>query len=96
MIALIATIQIKEGVATEFERVFLELAAGVRDNEPGILTYQLCRSRDDVLTYRVLEIYRDQEALELHLVGELVGRMRASFEALLDGDPGVEYLDALS
>lgn len=96
MIGLIATIRIKEGAAAKFERIFVELSAGIRDDEPGILTYQLCRSRDDALTYKVLEIYRDDAALEAHLAGEHVGRMGARFAALLDGNPQVEFLDVIS
>ena len=44
MIAVVATIQVKEGSEAEFEAVMKELAEKVRASEPGTLLYQLCRS----------------------------------------------------
>ena len=64
MIALIATLQIKDGSSREFEHIFARLAGSVRSNEPGNVVYRLCRTRGDENTYKVLEIYRDEAALE--------------------------------
>ena len=66
MIALIATLQIKDGSTREFEHIFARLAGSVRSNEPENVVYRLCRTRGDENTYKVLEIYRDEAALEEH------------------------------
>jgi len=58
---VIATLRIQDGKAEEFEAFFTELAGQVRANEPGNLAYQLTKSRSEPNTYKVLEVYKDQE-----------------------------------
>ena len=62
MIGVIAVLKIKEGSEAQFEAGFKALAAKVKANEPGNLAYQLTKSRADPLTYKVLELYKDQDA----------------------------------
>lgn len=95
MIGVIATLRIKAGKADEFESVFAKLADQVRANEPGNLAYQLCRSRAEPDTYKVLEIYRDDEALEAHRASEHFRSAGPGLGAVLDGRPDVELLDAV-
>ena len=66
MIGIVAVLKVQDGKGPEFEKVFLDLTAKVRANEPGNLLYQLTRSRADPDTYKVLELYRDQDALTAH------------------------------
>ena len=63
MIAVVAILRAKPDKSDEFERLFTELAAQVRANESGNIAYQLCRSRTELNTYKVLELYRDEAAL---------------------------------
>ena len=65
MLALVATLRVAEGKAEEFEDVFRELAGLVKAEEPGCLLYQLAKSRTEANTYKVLELYRDQAALDV-------------------------------
>ena len=57
MIGVIATLRVKSGQSKAFEAVFAQLAAQVRANEDGNLAYQLCRSRSEAYTYKVLEAF---------------------------------------
>lgn len=96
MIGVIATLKIQDGKADEFEAVFRTLSRAVRENEPGNLCYQLTRSKSDPLTYKVLEVYADEEALKAHGAS---GHFRAAgpgLGACLAGKPEVEYLDGVA
>ena len=93
MIGLIATLRVKDGMTQEFETLFGQLATQVRANESGNLVYQLCRSRTEADTYKVLEVYRDEEAVEAHRASE---HFRGSgLGPMLNGRPDVEVLDAI-
>lgn len=96
MIAVIAILRSKPDKAEEFERVFTLLAAQVRANESGNVTYQLSRSRTEPNTYKVLEVYRDEEALEAHRASDHFRAAGPSLGPLLDGRPEIELLDAIS
>ena len=63
MIGVIAILRTKEGTGPEFEAAFGALAAAVRANEPGNLVYQLTRSRTEPGVYKVLEVYKDEDAI---------------------------------
>ena len=95
MIAVIAILRAKPDKAAEFERLFTELAAQVRANESGNLTYQLSRSRTEPNTYKVLEIYRDEEALAAHRASAHFRAAAPGLGGVLDGRPEVELLDAV-
>lgn len=95
MIGIVATLRVKDGGAEGFEAVFRELAAAVRANEPDNIFYELCRSRTEPNTYKVLEMYRNDDALAAH-------RESAHFQAIVpkmgefrEGRPEVEYLDGI-
>jgi quinol monooxygenase YgiN len=95
MLGIVATIKVQDGKGADFEAVFAELAAKVRSEEPGNLMYQLTRSRTDPNTYKVLELYKDQDALTHHGGTEYfreIGRRMGPFMA---GRPEVETLDAV-
>lgn len=64
MLALIATMKVHAGKEAEFEKVFLALAKEVRAKEPGNHLYTLTKDADG--TYHVLEIYENEEALNVH------------------------------
>lgn len=95
MIGVIATLSIKSHKIAEFEAVFAELAAQVRANESGNVIYQLCRSRSEATAYKVLEIYRDDEALEAHRASDHFRAAGPALGELLEGRPEVELLDAI-
>ena len=96
MIGVIATLKVQDGKEQEFERVFADLTAQVRANEPGNVAYQLCRSRGDANTYKVLELYRDEDALKAHGASEHFKAAGPGLGAVLAGRPEVEYLDGVA
>ena len=95
MIGVIATLKIQEGKNAEFEAAFKEAMAGVRANEPGNVAYQLTKSRTDPQTYKVLELYKDQDALTHHGGTDYFKAAGPKFGAVLAGRPEIEYLDGV-
>jgi quinol monooxygenase YgiN len=95
VMGIVAILRVKPGKTEEFERVFTALAGQVRANESGNIAYQLCRSRTEPGTYKVLEFYRDEEALAAHRASAHFREAGPALGALLDGRPEVEVLDAV-
>ncbi len=95
MIGVIATLKIKDGEAEAFEKGFTDMARQVRANEPGNVAYQLTKSRTEPNTYKVLEIYKDQAALEAHREYEHFKAGGKVFGGALAGRPEVELLDGI-
>jgi quinol monooxygenase YgiN len=94
-IGVIATLKVQDGKNADFEAVFRDLSKQVRSNEPGNLAYQLTRSRSDPNTYKVLELYKDQDALTHHGGTEYFKAAGPKLGACLAGRPEIEYLDAV-
>ncbi len=95
MIGIVATLKVQDGKNGEFEAVFKDLAEKVRAGEPGNLLYQLTKSRSDPNTYKVLELYKDQAALDLHGGTEYFRAAGPKLGPCLAGRPEIEYLDAV-
>lgn len=95
MIGLVAVMQVQDGKGGEFEDVFRELAAKVRANEPGNLMYQLTKSRTEANTYKVLELYKDQDALTHHGGTDYFKELGRKMGPCMAGRPQVELLDAV-
>lgn len=94
-IGVIAKIPVQPEKAAEFEAFFTELAKQVRANEPGNLAYQLTKSRTEPGVYKVLEVYKDQDALTHHGGTEYFKAAGPKFAAVLAGRPEIEYLDGV-
>jgi quinol monooxygenase YgiN len=95
MIGIVATIKVQDGKGPDFESVFLELAAKVKENEAGNLLYQLTKSRAEPTTYKVLELYRDQDALIAHGGSDYFKEIGRKMGAFMAGRPEIEYLDTV-
>ena len=94
-IGVIATIPVQAGKNEEFEAVFMELATQVLVNEPGCSFYSLNRSKSDPHTYKVLESYVDQAALDAHGKTDYLKAANGKLAALVAGMPEIEYLDGV-
>ena len=94
-IGVIAKLPIQDGKGAEFEAFFTELAAQVRANEPGNIAYQLTKSRTEPNVYKVLELYKDQDALTHHGGPDYIKAAGPRFAAFLAGRPEIEYLDGV-
>ena len=94
-IGVIAVLKIQLDKTDEFEAFFTELSKQIRANEPGNLAYQLTKSRTEPGTYKVLELYKDQDALTHHGGTDYFKAAGAKFAGVLAGRPEIEYLDGV-
>ena len=97
MIGLIAKLKVQEGKGPAFETAFKPLSDIVNsDVEPGNVLYKLCKSRSDPNTYVVMELYRDQAAVDEHPktahFTELFPKLQ---EFLQPGRPDFEFVDSV-
>jgi quinol monooxygenase YgiN len=95
MIGVVATLKVKDGEGAGLEGVFKQLMAKVRENEPGNVVYQLTKSRTDPNTYKVLEIYKDQDALTAHGQSAHFRELAPTMGPFMAGRADVEYLDCV-
>ena len=97
MIGLIAKLKVLEGKGPAFEAAFKPLSDIVNsDVEPGNLLYTLCKSRQDPNTYVVMELYRDQAAVDEHPKTAHFTLHWASIQPLLQpGRPDFEFVDSV-
>ena len=79
MITIIATLTFKPGLGAQFAAGFPATAERVLSSEPGTLLYKLVSLRDRPDTYRVVEFYESQEAVDVHRENQ-----RRSVSALVD------------
>jgi quinol monooxygenase YgiN len=93
MICVVTSVRVQEGKAEAFEQLFLRMAAKVKANEPGVLVYQLTRSRTEPNSYKMLEFYRDQAAFEEHAAAEYFQASMGDLASLIAAEPQVEFLD---
>ena len=89
--ATVTPIKSNAGHEGEFEAVLKDLAAQVKQNEPGCLLYDLFKSKK-ASTYVVMEQYASGEALAAH--GKTAHYMAAGpkLGAVLDGRPQIDIL----
>ncbi len=96
MIGVVAVLKVRPGSEQVFEAGFKDLAAKVKANEPGALTYQLTKSRTETGTYKVLELYTSADALKAHGQTDYFKEAgRSVFADCMAAPPEVEVLDAV-
>ena len=95
MIGVVAKLFIAEGKEAEFESAALDLMAKVNANEPGVLTYQLYKSKQDANTYIFMEQYDSQEALDAHGKTDYFQAAQPILGPLLSGAPDIQYFDSV-
>jgi quinol monooxygenase YgiN len=66
-------------------RVFRDMQADVRANEPGTIDYAYYQSADDPTVFWVHEVFADAAAKQVHLGRH--GQRRADFDAVLAAAP---------
>jgi quinol monooxygenase YgiN len=94
-VGIVATLKVAEGKNAEFEAVFTDLAKQVRANEPGCLMYQLTKSRTDPQTYKVLELYKDQAAVDHHGGTDYFKAAGPKMGPCMAGRPEIDLLDGV-
>ncbi|MEZ5742323.1 MAG: antibiotic biosynthesis monooxygenase [Sphingomonadaceae bacterium] len=81
MIIVVATVRVHKGREGEYEAALGPIMADVRAANPGILFYHTGKAREEPQTYRVIEAYADQAAMDAHVASE---RLQASLGQLAD------------
>ncbi|XOV88094.1 MAG: putative quinol monooxygenase [Pseudomonadota bacterium] len=94
-IGLIARLKVQPGKSKEFEEIFAELQAAVRENEPGNNFYACHRTSDETV-YVVLEQYVDQAALDAHRTSEHMKTIGAKLGGVMGGRPELEQLESIA
>ncbi|HXQ12786.1 MAG TPA: putative quinol monooxygenase [Caulobacteraceae bacterium] len=95
MIAIVATLKIRDGTNAEFEAASRAHMANVKANEPGNLGYTFAKSRSDPNTYKVLELYKDDAALTAHREARHQRDFGGKVGPLFAGRPEIELFDAI-
>lgn len=95
MIGVVATLYVQPDKTAEFEKVFLDLAAKVKANEPGCLMYQLTKSKTEAGVYKVLELYASGDALKHHGGTDYFKAAGLAMGPTMAAAPHIEYLDAV-
>lgn len=93
MIGVVAKLTIQDGKQAEFEAVAKDLAAKVKANEPGTLTYQLYKVRGSETDYIFMEQYASEDALKVHGQSDYFRAAGAKFGTVLAGRPDIQYYD---
>lgn len=79
MILVIATIRVHPDKIEEYEAGCRELMPPLQAANPGIVFYKAGKCRDAPNTYRVVEAYADQAAMDRHIGSD---RVRQAFARL--------------
>ena len=90
MIAVTAKMLVKPGCEEKFEQAMLALVSAVNLNEPGNLLYELCK--DDDGQYLVMELYKDDEAVQAHRTAAHIKNSGPSFKGLMSGPPVIKKM----
>ena len=93
---MLARLKVDPARAAAFEADFVETARAVRANEPDVIVYHLARIRETESDYRVVEIYRSEEAFKAHLATDHFQAFRPKMAAAILAPPEVERLDIVA
>src|SRR3546814_11741697 len=80
MIRVVAAGRLHPGRSGEYETAVAEIMPRVRAANPGILFFHAGKCRDAPDTYRVIEAYSDQEAMDRHVGSDSLQRTLRSAE----------------
>ncbi len=94
MIAVIAHFTIKDGVNAAFEAASLDLVAKVRAHEPDTKLYQMARDPKNPNIYKMLELYTDMAAFELHGSTDYFKAAFPTLSGFMAEPPRLDILDA--
>ncbi len=91
-VGIVAHLKVKEGSQADFEAAFLELQAAVKKNEPGVIQYEVFKSKADATMYVVMEQYKTEADLAAHRTMPHMAAAGPKLGAVLDGRPQIEIL----
>lgn len=91
-VGIVAHLKVKEGSQADFEAAFLQLQAAVKKNEPGVIQYEVFKSKADATMYVVMEQYKTEADLAAHRTMPHMAAAGPKLGAVLDGRPQIEIL----
>ena len=89
----IATLKVKEGRESEFERLQKELSELTHDGEPGTLVYDVIKSRGKPRTYVVYGRFKDEAAFQVHQASPSHERLVPPIMNCIEGEMDLQLLD---
>ena len=96
MYGIVVTMTVRDERREAFEDLVRALAAAVKANEPGNLSYHILRSRTAPGNYRIVEIYASKDAFKSHLNASYVREANPLVLATLIGTPEAEVLEVIA
>jgi quinol monooxygenase YgiN len=70
VILVVATVRVHPDKAEEYEAACREVMPSLQAANPGIVFYKAAKCREVPNTYRVIEAYEDQAAMDRHIGSE--------------------------
>jgi quinol monooxygenase YgiN len=96
MTAFIATLVVKPGKETEFEKLQTELSKLTHENEPETLVYDVLRHRERKDTYVVYARFRNEDAFQTHQTTDFHERLVPPILDCLAGDFEIDFYDFIA
>lgn len=93
MTTFIAKLTTKPGMGPELERLQAELSVHSHQDEPGLVVYDVLRSRDEPGVYIVYGRFRDEAAFNFHMQAPAHERLVPPIVACLAKDFEIAFYD---
>jgi quinol monooxygenase YgiN len=93
MAVFIATLNVAEGREMEFERLQSELSKISREEEPGLVVYDVIRHAEKPRTYVVYARFKDQAAFELHQQANFHQRLVPPILDCVEGEMDLQFFE---
>ena len=91
MPSVIATLKVNPDKVEDAKKLFAELAANVKSEEPGTLAYVPHQRSDEPTTFIFYEKYADKAAFDTH--GANLAKAGAKFAGVLAGPPEIVFME---
>lgn len=92
---MVVKLRVQPGREAEFEMLFREAVAAVRDNEPTTRFYQCFKSQTEPSTYVTMELFESTEAQAAHQASAHFQPFLQKIRATLAAPPDAQKLDLL-
>ena len=89
----IATLVVKAGFESEFERLQKELSELTHAAEPATLVYDVIKSRTKTRTYVVYGRFKDEAAFDTHMASPFHHRLVPPILACVEGEMDLQMYD---
>lgn len=89
MITIIATFNVKEDCVDKFEALAKECIVASR-NEEGNVDYHLYTGKEDKTKFFFVEVWKDDEAINIHNASKHFQKFVGEFGDLVSSDPVIE------